>query len=397
MSIGSSIRNMAVNTAIRFKLFKQPSSGIKPAPEPGNKKKRASYSIKTNARKNTSYQIEDVKKAITAALNNVQPNRKNLTLIYYYIMQDSHLSCQIQIALQKVLAEPCALYDDKGNILEEETKLIQTNWFEQLLIWQLEEEFYGFRLVECIVNPDKTVEVALIPNENVCPEFQTIWLTEPFQQPSIVYADLKEEFDLMFFGNTTNFGLLQKAAYNVIWKFYSRNDWSRASEKFGMPILAVEADTNNDVELDRLEQKAANFGMDGFFISQSGDKVNIIERKGQDMHKIYLENINYCDEQISKLVNGQTGASDEKSFTGAAQVHERLMEDITFARMRKLRFSTNSNVIPFLKSKGLLSDKVKEFDFVRFKTPVVPVNENDIPAPEAKPNPADKKPLKKKR
>lgn len=346
-------------------LSKQPPGIIQPPPQP-DAKKRASQSIRTLPRTNVSYQIQDVKTAIDMALNTLMPIRKKLTLIYYYIMQDSHLSSQIQIAIQKVLAEPFSLYDKNGNKLEEDSRIIQSSWFEQLMTNILEEEFWGFRLVELVVNPDKTVDLEVIPNENVCPEWEIIWLTEPFQNPNIIYAGLTDEFNLMFFGRPNNFGVLQKAAYNVIWKYYARNDWSRASEKFGMPILLIEADTNNDEELDRLEAKAANFGSDGYFVAQSGDKPQIIERKGQDMHKIYMENINYCDEQISKLINGQTGSSDEKSFTGAAQVHERLMEDITFWRMRKLRSAVNDIVIPYLQKRGLLSTNVSMFDFDRF-------------------------------
>lgn len=338
------------------------------APQP-NVNKRASLSIKPKPKRVISYEINDIKTALTLASNPDTPNRTKLYEIYKYILQDSHLSSQIQVAVQKVLAEPFGIYD--GDTLNKEaTKLLQTPWFENLLVCILESEFYGFRMIELAIEKD-VVELELIPNENVCPEFETIWFNDAWQKPSLQYSEIMDDLGLLFFGSTKELGILHKAAYNVIWKFYARSDWSRASEKFGMPILHIKANTNNDAEIDRLEQKATTFGTDAFIVTQDGDDAVIIERKGEKSHGIYLEHINYCDEQISKLVNGQTGSSDEKAFAGSAQVHERLMEDITFARMRRVRFSINTIVIPFLTKKGVLKTS-GEFEYTRFKQkPVV--------------------------
>jgi hypothetical protein len=123
-----------------------------------------------------------------------------------------------------------------------------------------------------------------------------------------------------------------------------------------MPILVIKANTNQDAELDRLEARAASFGGDNYMVLQAGDDAEIKERTGQDMHKIYLENINYCDNQISKLINGQTGTSDEKAWSGSAEVQERQFDKITLARLRKITYKMNDQVIPFLVAKGYLPE-----------------------------------------
>lgn len=348
-------------------------SKIPSPPEPGSKS-RASYAIKKQPKRTVSYEINDIKSALTLAGHPEQPNRAKLTEIYYYILQDSHLSSQIQAAVQKVLAEPYALYND-SKADQEASKVIQSPWFENLLVSILDAEWFGFRLVELIKTDEGGVEFEVIPNENVCPEFDTIWLLTPWQKPFIEYKDMADDLNLIFLGSKKDLGVLHKAAYNILWKFYARSDWSRASEKFGMPILSIEANTNNDAELDRLEQRASTFGSDGYIVTQDGDKVNIIERKGEKSHEIYLQNIRYCDEQISKLINGQTGSSDEKSFTGAAQVHERLMEDITYARMRRVMYTINNQVLPYLKTRQLVPEGITEFSFTRFKSEMKPKSE----------------------
>ena len=166
------------------------------------------------------------------------------------------------------------------------------------------------------------------------------------------YAPIMEELELMEFGDREDLGILLECAYNVIWKYYSRSDWSRGSEKFGMPILAIEADTNNDSELDALEDRAANFGNDGYIVTQAGDKVTIIERKGDKMHSIYMDNISLCNDEVSKIINGTSSASEAKPFVGTAEVGERTMQTFTIARLQRIADEFNKSVIPYLIRKG---------------------------------------------
>jgi hypothetical protein len=160
--------------------------------------------------------------------------------------------------------------------------------------------------------------------------------------------------------------LLLECAYNVLWKYYSRSDWSRASEKFGMPILSIKAGTTNESELDDLETRAANFGTDGYVIVQAEDEVTIIERTGQNIHLIYKDNITLCDEQISKLINGGTASSDTKAFTGSAEVQERTLEDISSMRMQLVADEMNDKVLPFLEKKGFAVNGLR-FDYPALK------------------------------
>lgn len=337
-------------------------SKIPPPPEPSSKS-RASYSIKPKPKRIVSYEINDIKSALTLALNPEQPNRTKLYDIYDYILEDSQLWFQIYlVALKKVLVEPYALYSN-GKIDEESTKKIKKKWNETLIKYIFEAEFFGFRMVEAIVTND-TVELELIPNQNVCPEYKIIWFGDPWQKPNISYDGLEYELSLLFFGDKKDLGSLRKAAYNVIWKYYARSDWSRTSEKFGMPILSIEADTNNDTEIDRLEQRASTFGSDGYIVTQTGDKVNIIEKKSDNSHMIFYDNIKYCDEQASKVSNGQTGTSDEKAFVGGAEVHERLLNEMIYSRMTNITHEWNEKVLPFLINRGYIPKTVDEFKFV---------------------------------
>ncbi|MDY0102815.1 MAG: DUF935 family protein [Lentimicrobium sp.] len=355
-----------------------------------NSKKRASYAVKPPPQRQVSYEINDIKMAIVTATASDRPDRARLIAIYDYIMQDSHLASQVMVAVNKVISEPFALY--KGNKPDDEaSKILETSWFEELVTHCIEAEFYGYSLVELFVNRDKSIEEALILRQCVQPDLKLLLPEGTIHGKIIPYGEALEELSLIQFGAPADLGILQKAAYNVLWKFYARSDWSRASEKFGMPILWIEADTNQDAELDRLEQKAAGFGSDGYIVTQAGDKVQIVERTGQDIHKIYLENIRYCDEQNSKLINGQTGTSDNQAWAGTSQVQERLLEDINFARMRRVKYAINAQVLPYLINKGFANLKGIEFDYRSIREPQAKVQAVPEPDPTPLPEPGAKK------
>lgn len=55
-----------------------------------------------------------------------------------------------------------------------------------------------------------------------------------------------------------------------------------------------------------------------------------------------------CKDEISMLVNGQTGTADEKSYVGAAEVHERILNKYTLARLQRIQRVINDQLIPFL-------------------------------------------------
>ena len=349
--------------------FKVPTLTLakKTQPKPPNaaaSKKRAIYVVKEQPKRQVSYEIKDIYSALYMANKPQDPDRTRILSIYEYILNDGHLSSQIEQARMKVLSEPFSLFKDKKPD-EETTKILQSAWFENILIGILDAEFYGFTLLDAFPLEEK-LDVVMIPRANVAPDERLLLIDGTPNGATLAYGGLEEKLHLVQFGKSKDMGTLLKAAFNVIFKYYARSDWSRASEKFGMPILHIKTDTNQETELDRLELKAAAFGSDGYIVTQAGDEATIVERKGQDLHKIYLDNINYCDEQISKIINGQTGTSDEKAFAGSAQVHERVQNTFTISRMRRIKYEVNDVVIPYLVNLGLISDGL-EFDFITFR------------------------------
>jgi hypothetical protein len=352
-------------------------------------KKRATNAIKKQNKREVSYQIADIRSALVMVKNADDPDRSKLHAIYEYTGRDGHLKSQIRLAKFKLKSEPWLLYNGETPDIEL-TKQFHKKWMSRVIEYILESEFHGYSVIELTVEEDGNVTVKLIDRPHVSIEKQLILIEATLNGPVIPYADVMWELDLVEFGERDDLGTLLECAYNVIWKYYSRSDWSRASEKWGMPVLKVIADTNDDAELDDMERRAANFGTDGYVILQKGDEAEMLERSGDNGHKIYSDNIALCNDEISKIINGQTGSSDQKAFVGSAEVHERVMDDFTIARMQNVVDEMNERFIPYLVYKGLLSEGVT-FDYPELRR-IREKKLNGTPTKtDPEPKPGDKK------
>ena len=260
--------------------------------------------IKKQPRRNVSYQIADIKTAEDLANNIDAPDRGKLLKIYDYIKKDGHLLSQIRNAKFEVLSEPWQIYDN-GKVDETTTKLLQKRWMNKVIEFILEAEFNGYTVVEVDDIDPKKGSIGYLtsfPREYISIEKQRILIDGNANGAYIDYANIIDELDLVeFFGDREDKGIFLQCAYNVIWKFYSRSDWSRGNEKVGIPIVSIEANTNNETELDRLETVAANLGTDGYIVTQQGDKVTLIERKNENFHVHLKDNCAMCNEEISKI------------------------------------------------------------------------------------------------
>lgn len=349
------------------------------------KKRRASLIIRKQISREVSYEIKDITTALNVARNVDYPDRARLMDIYEYINRDGHLTSQLRTARLKVRSEPWLLYR-KGTPDMAASELFNKTWFNKIIEYALDQEFYGFSVVELDeLNPAETTigTVILIPRKHISIEKQWILIDGNINGDYLPYGDVMQQLDLIEFGTRDEYGTLLQCAYNVIWKFYSRSDWARSSEKAGMPITAIKADTNDDKELDEMETRAANLGTDGFIIVQRTDEVSFLERKNENGHLIYKDNIGLCNEELSKTINGNTATTDTKAFSGSAEVQERTMDDFTEGRMQMIVNNINDVFLPYLVAKGFKCNDLR-FDYPLLKrTRESKINGPQLPAPGA--------------
>jgi len=232
-------------------------------------------------------------------------------------------------------------------------KLFERAWFQNYLKFALEAEFFGYTVLDFEPKPTATGEVEsirVLPRQHVTPERGEVlaWANDT---KGIPFDDLnKAGFRLLPLGDVHDLGLMETGSQLVIRKGYANKDWSIKNEKFGMPYVALMVSTDNDKELERREAMLAGMGANNYGIFRKDeDEIHFIEPKDTaNGHKTYEDYIALQDTRIALLFNGQTGASNEKSFVGSAEVHERTMGKFTLSRLRAIQNDANDKLFPFL-------------------------------------------------
>lgn len=297
-------------------------------------------------------EMSKFKAALVMARSVDNPDRRLLLAFYDELTKDAHLTSQLRTAIYTVTQSKFQIQNQTETPQPELHKLFETTWFLKLLEMLCDAEFYGHSLIEFHTENSEIKDVVLIPRNHVCPELGFLAFI-PGEKKGITYRDALYDLDLLETNDFLNLGLLEIAAREVIWKNYSRSDWSRASEKFGMPLLAIKTNASSEKEVDKMQDMAENFGSNGYVIIDKNDDVTMNTLSATDnFYKSYLELSNLCDSNISKLINGQTMTADNGSSYAQANVHERILNNYTRARVQKIQNWINDTLFPYMTNVG---------------------------------------------
>jgi hypothetical protein len=315
-------------------------------------------------------EVDTWRQAIQAAESPIRPDRRALYAIYRDTELNSEVATQTRVASYTVCRAPFQLTKN-GKIDDKIKELFERSWFDELLKICVETEFYGHTLVEFDAYKTDTNEFRFIfpvPRDHVRPEYGDALLTTS-DVCGVDYRNKKEFPYLLEIGRPWDFGLFRIVSLPSIRMNYSDADWSLFSEKFGMPIMAVKTATRDKTELDEKERMAANLGANGYVILDDQDTIEFMSgTNGTLPHGVFLERINKSENQIAKLINGQSSTSDEKAHVGSAEVHERILNNFTFGRLRSIQFFINETLLPFLIGHGYALEGYK-FQFTELIAP----------------------------
>lgn len=289
--------------------------------------------------------------AVALAEDLIRPRRYDLYRLYHSAMEDDHLLSQVRTARFTVqMAEFSIMVGNSEN--EDLTDLLNRPWFDVYIRHCVDAELYGHSLVELTMNKAGEVgNVYLVPREHVRPETGEIVL-DIRAETGIPYREGVLAKNLIEIGERDDLGLLKVAARGIIRKDYAIGDWSRRNEKYGMPFLSIKTMSRNETEINAKADMAANLGTNGWAILDDQDELEFHESNQPFAYQTFSDYADKVDEKISQLINGQTGTSDEKSFVGSAEVHERILNVYTKARMRRIQYHINYVLLPWLRTRA---------------------------------------------
>jgi len=317
-----------------------------------NGKPGLSWRLKRQYKYRVEADMKRFREALDAAENPLRPDRRALYAIYHNILLDDQVATQTRLACITVQRAPFEI-EVMGVPDDDAKELFDRPWFDTFLREAVMTEFWGHTLLEFAPRKGEEFDrITLIPREHVRPELGDV-LVQVNDQQGIPFRNNPDFPLLIELGEPDDLGLLRIAAIPAIRKRYADTDWSIFSERFGMPLLTVRTTTRDKKELDAKEEMAANLGANGYAILDDQDEIDLVmQNGGQNAHKIYEDRIRLADQQIAKIINGQTSTSDEKAWVGSAEVHERILNDFTFARMVRVQRWINERLIPLLRDNG---------------------------------------------
>lgn len=310
--------------------------------------------------------IEDWRMAIDAADHYDNPRWQPLQDLYEYLRPDAHLGSQIDIRKGSVTASRFFIRDGKTNKEDKDkTKLLKKKWFKNLLKDLSDNIFLGYSYVQ-IQELGKHGRYFLIPRRNVVVQ-KDLMLFQTWGTDGVNLNDPAFQGTIISIKNQYRFGIMNDIVPDLIWKKNARQAWAEFSEKFGIPLVTVTTNKTDKKELDRIEAMATALSQAGTAILPEGSTLKIDENgtKG-DPYKTFLEQVKYCDEQISKRILGGTMVSDNGSSRSQSEVHERTKDDIIGEDDKSdIEFVINDQLMPLLIASGIGLSEGDEFVFDR--------------------------------
>lgn len=365
-----------------------------------DRKRPLSAQVRNMKQYRVTVDVNALENAVMQAENPDNPYMIPLYVLYDKIIKDGHLKSQIKKARNAITMMPFRVIKEDSEVEDKKaTKFFQTSWFLQFLRLCFDAELWGHSLIEVAETEKeegflKIKKIALIPRVNVRPESGTVALYYTDAE-GIPYREHMGKLLLLEYFGDEPLGDLEYIAKEIVYKRYARTDWAEVSERFGKPFLVIKTASDDEVELNKKEEMAKNFGSSGWAILDDQDEIDFLESKSTDSWEVFAKQMDYSDNTNSKLLNGETMTSDvgANGSRAHAEVHERTAGKFLYARLQKIEIFINESLFPLMIRMGYPLSGMK-FEYPILKEAPEQVSPEE--SPEEAPGSGDLSPKKKR-
>jgi phage gp29-like protein len=143
-------------------------------------------------------------------------------------------------------------------------------------------------------------------------------------------------------------GIARVAMWSYLFKKYTERDWAIFTQTYGQPLRVGKYGAGaSEKDKTKLFQAVANIAGDCAAIVPESMMIDFIETSNLGAStNLYLERANWLDQQISKLVLGQTATTDAVTGgLGSGKEHRQVQEDIERADAREVASILNRDLI----------------------------------------------------
>ncbi len=340
---------------------------------PSKEQKRLKKMVIDLYRQNTYLRENDLRKwrqACQLARNIEHPSRVQLYTIYRDVELDLHLSGAVGQVNGFIKCRSFKLVNEKGETDTEATKLLNTEWFKQLMDYCLESIYWGHSLIELgdiITDANGRISydgVRLIPREHVIPEYgRIVKHTSDNWQSGLPYRDEPNCNWLIEAGKKDSLGLYEKAALQTIPKKYAMSFWDAYAEMFGIPIRIAKTSTRDSTERGRIADMMDKMGAKAWGVFDDTTEIELVESSKGDAFNVYDRRIERANTEISKLVLQQTMTIDNGSSHSQSETHLKVFKNLIEAHSDFIRDIVNNQLLPKMARHGFpVKDRTLEWD-----------------------------------
>lgn len=300
--------------------------------------------------------LANYKSAVQSAESIYNPQRYQYYQLCQQAMLDPHVTACVTQLKNRLLRSEFNVYNKDGKEDEEKSKIFKAKWFQDYLSDVWDKKLYGHSLIQVedvikVNGVEQFKEAELVPRIYVKPELSIVTAN---------YADLKgvSYYDEPYrnwcipVGKKRDLGLLLKIIPLTIWKKNALGAWAEFMERFGVPTVIGKTDAHDKVSQDNMQSFLQKISVSYWGMFGKDDEIDVIETGKADAYQVFDKMIDRCNTEISKLILGQTGTTDEKSFVGSAEVHERILKSLCDADLQEIYTINNTQLIPLMNNLG---------------------------------------------
>jgi len=302
----------------------------------------------------TRQDIATWRSATLAAESITHPNRTQLYRLYKDVDLDAHLTAVIETRKNSIMGADFVVVDKDGVEDEEKTALINKKWFRSFTSHALDSIYWGYSLIQFgDLEKDEFQDAELVPRQYVKQELELI-VDNLAENTGTPYTEEPYTDWVIGVGEKRDLGLFLKAAPHVLWKKGAMGSSADYLELYGTPIRVLKTNVRDNTTRTNGESMMKEMGSNAWAVIDKNDEIELLNGQASGGNEEMFDTpIKRANSELSKLILGQTGTTDEKSFSGSANVHERVLEQVIESDTSFIEDVYSDKLVPLLNVHGL--------------------------------------------
>lgn len=291
-------------------------------------------------------EIKKWRDALRMANDIDNPHNHALQDLYDNLEADGHFIAQVLLRKAATTGYGFGIINrESGKIDEKKTELFQSEWFFNFLDNALDSVLKGYTVLE--VTDPATMEMKLIPRRNLVGTRQMVLLEVGTDRG----IDISHGFEntLIHIGKPDSLGIMAHLCGQLIWKRNAQQSWAEFTERFGMPLISATTNKTSQSDIDQIDAMLSALGESARAVLPEGTSIKIDPFTGGDAYKVFDEQIERINAEMSKPITGGTMITDDGSSRSQSEVHERNLDDkLAESDRRNIQFVVNNQLIPIM-------------------------------------------------